>query len=70
MDIGMPVLNGLTATARIRELPGMRAIPVIAVTAHHDADLRAGAQASGFTAYATKPIDFDWLNDLIKGFMN
>jgi CheY-like chemotaxis protein len=69
MDISMPVLNGLTATARIREHPAMGTIPIIAVTAHHDADLRASAQASGFTAYATKPLDFDCLDDLIKGLL-
>jgi two-component system sensor histidine kinase BarA len=70
MDISMPVMNGLTATARIRELPNMGTIPIIAVTAHRDNDLRAEAQASGFTAYVTKPIDFDWLDELIKGFLN
>lgn len=70
MDISMPVMNGLTATARIRELPKMGTIPIIAVTAHRNDDLRAEAQASGFTAYATKPIDFDWLDDLIKGLLH
>jgi CheY-like chemotaxis protein len=69
MDISMPVLDGLKATARIREHPSMTTVPIIAVTAHQDTDLRAGAQASGFTAYVTKPIDFDWLNDLIQGLL-
>src|SRR6266550_2914278 len=64
MDITMPVLDGLKATARIRERPALETIPIIAVTAHQDIDLRAGALASGFTAYVTKPIDFDWLDDL------
>ena len=69
MDIAMPVLDGLKATARIREQSSMATVPIIAVTAHQDADLRAGAQASGFTAFVTKPIDFDWLNDLIQGLL-
>jgi CheY-like chemotaxis protein len=69
MDISMPVLDGLKATARIREHPSMATIPIIAVTAHQDTELRAGAQASGFTAFVTKPIDFDWLNDLIEGLL-
>jgi two-component system, cell cycle response regulator DivK len=69
MDISMPVLDGLKATARIREYPSMATIPIIAVTAHQDTDLRAVAQASGFTAYVTKPIDFAWLNDLIEGLL-
>ena len=66
MDIGMPVLNGLTATARIRQDYALRKIPIVALTAHNEADLRAGAQACGFTAYVTKPVDFDWLDDLIR----
>jgi len=69
MDISMPVLNGLTATARIRQHIELRKLPIIAVTAHHEVDLRDGAQASGFTAYVTKPIDFDWLDELIKGLL-
>src|SRR5438067_8771193 len=66
MDISMPVLNGLTATARIREHYELRKIPIVALTAHKEEDLRAGAQACGFTAYVTKPIDFEWLDDLIR----
>ena len=66
MDISMPVLNGLTATARIREHYELRKVPIVALTAHKEEDLRAGAQACGFTAYVTKPIDFDWLDDLIR----
>jgi CheY-like chemotaxis protein len=66
MDISMPILNGLTATARIRQHHALRKIPIVALTAHNEADLRAGAQACGFTAYVTKPIDFDWLDDLIR----
>src|ERR1700674_117189 len=66
MDISMPVLNGLTATARIREHYELRKVPIVALTAHKEMDLRAGAQACGFTAYVTKPIDFDWLYDLIR----
>ena len=69
MDISLPVLDGLTATARIREHYEQREIPIVAVTAHHETDLRTSAQASGFTAYVTKPIDFDWLDELIKGLL-
>src|SRR2546425_3798991 len=58
MDISLPLLNGLTATARIRERSGLRKIPIIAVTAHNETDLRESAEACGFTAYVTKPIDF------------
>ena len=36
MDISMPVLNGLTATARIREHYELRKVPIVALTAHNE----------------------------------
>ena len=70
MDISMPLMNGLTAAARIREDENFRTIPIVAVTAHQGMDLRADAEACGFTAYVTKPLDFDWLGDLIKDLLS
>jgi CheY-like chemotaxis protein len=70
MDISMPLMNGLTAAARIREHENFRTIPIVAVTAHHEMDLRAGAEACGFTAYVTKPVDFDWLVGLIEDLLS
>ena len=69
MDLTLPVMDGLAATAMIRNNEKMREVPIIAVTAHQEADLRAEAKASGFNAYVTKPIDIPWLNELIKGLL-
>jgi CheY-like chemotaxis protein len=65
MDLSLPVLDGLTATRRIREDPQMKDVPIVAVTAHHESQFRTNALAAGCNAYTTKPIDFDWLNELI-----
>lgn len=69
MDLTLPVMDGLEATAKIRSDDKMREVPIIAVTAHQETDFRTGAKASGFDAYVTKPIDFDWLSELIKGLL-
>ncbi len=69
MDLTLPVMDGLAATAAIRSNEEMREIPIIAVTAHQESDFRAEAKASGFDAYVTKPIDIAWLNELIKGLL-
>ena len=69
MDLTLPVMDGLAATAMIRSDEQMSKVPIIAVTAHQDTDLRAEAKASGFDAYVTKPIDLPWLNELIKGLL-
>ena len=65
MDLSLPVLDGLSATRRIRQDPQMQEVPIVAVTAHHEAQFRANALAAGCNAYTTKPIDFDWLHELI-----
>ena len=69
MDLTLPVMDGLAAAAMIRNDEQMREVPIIAVTAHQESDLRAEAKASGFNAYVTKPIDVPWLNELIKGLL-
>ena len=69
MDLSLPKMDGLEATRQIRAIDGMATIPIIAVTAHQETDFREGAKASGFDAYATKPVDFDWLSELMVGLL-
>lgn len=65
MDLSLPVIDGLAATRRIRQLPEMESIPIIAVSAHDTADFHAEALAAGCDAYVTKPIDYSELEELI-----
>ena len=65
MDLSLPVMDGLKATERIRADPASRDTIIVAVTAHQEQDYRARALAAGCNAFVTKPIDFDWLKDLL-----
>ncbi|MCM3906386.1 MAG: response regulator [Pyrinomonadaceae bacterium] len=65
MDLSLPIVDGLTATRRIRQLPDLGEVPIIAVSAHDTADFHAEALAAGCDAYITKPIDYTELEDLI-----
>lgn len=65
IDLSLPVVDGLTATRRIREDPQMKNVPIIAVTAHNETQYRQNALAAGCSAYVTKPVDFAWLDTLI-----
>lgn len=65
MDLSLPLVDGLAATRRIRQLPDLADVPIIAVSAHDTADFHAEALAAGCDAYITKPIDYTELEDLI-----
>jgi CheY-like chemotaxis protein len=69
MDLSLPIMDGITATQEIRASAGLDGIPIVAVTAHQETDFRAGAKAAGFDAYVTKPIDIDFLSELIQGLL-
>ena len=69
MDLSLPLMDGIKATEKIRATDGLAAVPVVAVTAHQETDFREGAKAAGFNAYVTKPIDIDFLSDLIQGLL-
>lgn len=70
MDLSLPVMDGLAATERIRASTKLAGVPVIAVTAHQETDFRNDAKAAGFDAYVTKPVDIDFLNELIQGLLH
>lgn len=70
MDLTLPLMDGFTAAKLIRQNGNLKNVPIIAVTAHHETDFRTDAKASGFDAYVTKPIDFDWLKELINGLLS
>jgi CheY-like chemotaxis protein len=65
MDIGMPELDGLAATSKIREDETLRAVPVVAVTAFSTSGFRRAAYDVGFDGYLTKPIELQQLHELI-----
>jgi len=52
-DVKMPDMDGIDAAT---EIYGIKAIPVILVSAYHDADLIARAEADHILAYLVKPI--------------
>lgn len=55
MDVEMPEVDGMTATARLRESESTADIPIIAMTAHTEFRGSDGYYKSGFTAFLSKP---------------
>jgi len=66
MDIHMPVMDGLTATRKIRAMaPHKSCIPIIALTADVLQEARDHAQAAGVNAFLCKPVKSEELEPLI-----
>jgi CheY-like chemotaxis protein len=59
MDLDMPEMNGYTATRQIRIsecLKEMPPVPIVALTAHTEAEAASKSIEAGCTAHVTKPI--------------
>ena len=69
MDLSLPKLDGLSATRQIRQKRGLKAVPIVAVSAHDSPESRNEALDAGCDEYVTKPIDFDHLTKLLQRFL-
>ncbi len=61
MDLQMPVMDGFTATARIRQDLGHGSLPIVAMTANAMASDREACLAAGMNEHVGKPFDLDRL---------
>jgi two-component system, cell cycle response regulator DivK len=55
MDLRMPGMTGQEAMIRIKAVPSLASIPVVALTAHALHEERRQAMAAGFDAFIPKP---------------
>jgi two-component system cell cycle response regulator DivK len=69
MDINLPDVDGYEITARIKQLPGLARVPVIALTANVMRGDREKTLAAGCDGYIQKPIDIDQLPAQIEHFL-
>jgi two-component system sensor histidine kinase/response regulator len=69
MDIQMPDMDGIEATAAIRELEAERGTytPIVAMTAHAKIGDRERFLAAGMDDYISKPISRDRLREVLRG---
>ncbi len=70
MDMQMPIMNGFEATEKIRELPGYKDTPIIALTAFAMKGDREKCLEAGATDYIPKPIDSKEFIEKVKYYTN
>ena len=59
MDVQMPVLNGYEATRKIRRVPALSVLPIVALTAGAFHEQQDQASLAGMTGFLSKPFDVE-----------
>ena len=70
MDMNLPVMDGWQATERIRSLPEIGRVPIIALTAHAMSGDRDKAMRAGCDDYDSKPIELPRLLEKIQRLLS
>ncbi len=70
MDMQMPVMDGLTATARIRELPIHASTPILALTANAFIEDRQRCFEAGMSDFVAKPLDANLLVETLLKWLD
>ncbi len=69
MDINMPDMDGYALTAKLRAIPELNQVPIIALTANVMKGDRERSLEAGCDGYLQKPIDIDTLTSQIEKFL-
>ena len=66
LDLNLPGMSGYELATRLRAMPGLTAMRLVAVTGHGSAAHRAKARAAGFDEHLLKPVDLQIVNAVLE----
>jgi CheY-like chemotaxis protein len=65
LDIGLPGMDGFEVARKLRSMPELPGVFLIAMTGYGSADSREEGRKAGFDAFLIKPIDLRELQGLL-----
>ena len=69
MDISMPGMDGLSAPERLRAMPELDTVPIVALTANVREGDREMTLEAGCDGYIGKPIDVDEFPEQVLNYL-
>jgi two-component system, cell cycle response regulator DivK len=69
MDLSMPVMDGYEATRRIKSLPGLGGVTIVAISALFDPFIEHKALEAGCVECVSKLIDFPAVDRLVARYL-
>ena len=66
LDIGLPVMDGYELACRLREMPGLTSIRLIAVTGYGQESDRQKSRQAGFDHHLVKPVDLTDVETVLR----
>ncbi|HJW26937.1 MAG TPA: MASE3 domain-containing protein [Rhodocyclaceae bacterium] len=70
MDMQMPILDGVEATRKIRQIDGQKGTPILAMTANAFGEDRERCLAAGMNDFVSKPVDPEALYSILLKWLD
>ena len=70
MDVQLPGMDGLDLTRRLRLMPALRGVTIVALSAYAMATEKQNAQEAGCDGYITKPINTRSFARLVREYLD
>jgi CheY-like chemotaxis protein len=69
MDAGLPRVDGIAATRRIRRMGQTGRVPIVFVSGHAEPAFRVVAREAGCDEYLVKPLDMKQLRGVLEKYL-
>jgi two-component system cell cycle response regulator DivK len=70
MDLSLPVIDGFSATKKIKEDAAMNGVPIVALSAYEPGDVQRMVAKAGCVDFVTKPVDFSALLAVMAKYLS